>query len=84
MPRAKVGADEGPANLALWPERSVFNQCVDSPILMSPRMRYMYRLTHDANKGRRGRTLLSMLQSPVLRDGACVRVRCVRACCRLP
>ncbi len=83
MPRAKVGADACASYLPRWPERSVFNQLVDSPILMSPRLRYLYRLTHDPNEGRKGSALLSLLQSPVLRDGTCARVLCAQVCGRL-
>ena len=80
MPRAKVGADACSSYLPRWPQRSVFNQLVDSPILMSPRMRYIYRLMHDPNEGRKGSALLSLLQSPVIRDGTCACVHCAHLC----
>jgi len=33
---------------------------MDSPLLMTPRMRFQYRVEHDANKGRRGEQLHSV------------------------
>jgi GNAT superfamily N-acetyltransferase len=69
LPTVKVAAHStSPAYLPPWPQRSMFNSLMDSPLLMSPRMRYEYRVLHDSNKGRRGEALQTLLASPHMRQ----------------
>lgn len=52
---------------------------MDAPILMPPRMRYEYRVTHDATEGRRGDTLHSILESPYLRQRIAKHIKGLKA-----
>ena len=86
MPLVKAAMHSiSPAYPPHWPKRTFFNQIEDSPLLMSPRMRYEYRLTHAADKGRRGEALRSMLASPVLCDALVEHIGQLKApTCGLP
>ena len=46
-----------------WPQRSIYNQLMDAPMIMPPRMRYEFRLTHAATEGRRGDALVTCVWS---------------------